>query len=181
MSGIIVVFPKIEDAKSIRNLLVRKGFTVTAACTTGAQALNYADAMGEGIVVSGYLLGDMLYSQLRECLPSRFAMLLLASRRYLVQKESDSVVCVAMPLKVHELIDTINMMQGTMGRRRKKKERTKERDPREKVIIEEAKRLLMERNNMTEEEAHRYVQKCSMDSGTNMVETAEMIMSIMDA
>ena len=33
---------------------------------------------------------------------------------------------------------------------------------------------------MTEEEAHRYVQKCSMDSGNNMVETAEMIMSIMN-
>lgn len=181
MSGIIVVFPKIEDAKSIRNLLVRKGFTVTAACTTGAQVLNYADDMGEGIVVSGYRLGDMMYSQLRECLPSQFAMLLLASRRALAQKEPDNVVCVAMPLKVHELIDTINMMQGTMGRRRKKKERSKERDPREKAIIEQAKRLLMERNNMSEEEAHRYVQKCSMDSGTNMVETAEMIMSIMDA
>ena len=32
---------------------------------------------------------------------------------------------------------------------------------------------------MTEAEAHRYIQKCSMDSGTNMVETAQMIISIM--
>lgn len=31
----------------------------------------------------------------------------------------------------------------------------------------------MERNNMSEGEAHRYLQKNSMDSGTNMVETAE--------
>ena len=30
----------------------------------------------------------------------------------------------------------------------------------------------MERNQMTEEEAHHYIQKISMDSGTNMVETA---------
>ncbi|MFR2620283.1 MAG: ANTAR domain-containing protein [Clostridia bacterium] len=37
----------------------------------------------------------------------------------------------------------------------------------------------MARNNMTEEEAHRYLQKSSMDSGTNMVETAEMVLSIM--
>ena len=51
MSGIIVVFPKIEDAKSIRNLLVRHGFEVTAVCTTGAQALYQADDMGSGIVV----------------------------------------------------------------------------------------------------------------------------------
>ena len=33
---------------------------------------------------------------------------------------------------------------------------------------------------MTESEAHRYIQKCSMDSGTNMVETAQMIMSLID-
>ena len=36
----------------------------------------------------------------------------------------------------------------------------------------------MERNNMSEREAHRYIQKCSMDSGTNMVETAWMIISL---
>ena len=28
---------------------------------------------------------------------------------------------------------------------------------------------------MTESEAHRYIQKCSMDSGTNLVETSQMI------
>ena len=31
---------------------------------------------------------------------------------------------------------------------------------------------------MAELEAHRYLQKCSMDSGTNMVETAWMIISL---
>ena len=40
--------------------------------------------------------------------------------------------------------------------------------------------VLMERNNMSEEEAHRYLQKCSMESGTNMVETAHMVLTIMD-
>ena len=37
----------------------------------------------------------------------------------------------------------------------------------------------MARNHMTEEEAHRYLQKCSMDSGANLVETAQMVLSIM--
>ena len=38
----------------------------------------------------------------------------------------------------------------------------------------------MRRNHMTEEEAHRYIQKCSMDSGTNLIETAQMVLSIMN-
>ena len=46
-------------------------------------------------------------------------------------------------------------------------------------MIKKAKLLLMDRNNMSEAEAHRYLQKSSMDSGTNMVETAEMVLSIM--
>ena len=37
-----------------------------------------------------------------------------------------------------------------------------------------------ERNSMTEEEAHRYIQKCSMDSGTNLVETAQMVISLIN-
>jgi AmiR/NasT family two-component response regulator len=36
----------------------------------------------------------------------------------------------------------------------------------------------MERNQMTEEEAHRYIQKISMDSATNLVETAEMLLEL---
>ena len=46
-------------------------------------------------------------------------------------------------------------------------------------VILDAKKLLMERNHMSEEEAHRYMQKCSMDSGNNMVETAKMIFALM--
>jgi len=39
--------------------------------------------------------------------------------------------------------------------------------------------LLMIRNNMTEEEAHRYMQKTSMDSGTGLTDTAQMILSML--
>ena len=36
----------------------------------------------------------------------------------------------------------------------------------------------MDRNNLSEEEAHRYIQKCSMDNATNMVETAQTILML---
>jgi response regulator NasT len=42
--------------------------------------------------------------------------------------------------------------------------------------VEEAKKLLMERNGMTEEQAHRYIQKQSMDGGTRMIQTARLIL-----
>ena len=39
MINVIVVFPKPEDAKNIRSLLVRNGYHVAAVCTAGAQVL----------------------------------------------------------------------------------------------------------------------------------------------
>ena len=180
MTNIIVLFPKIEDAKNIRNLLVRHGFQVPAVCTTGAQALASANGLGDGIVVCGYKYPDMMYSVLQDCLPSHFEMLLVASQRVWSEYGREGIVCVSMPLKVHELLSTLEMMAAGIERRRKKrKSRPKERSEADKRVLQEAKSLLMERNGMTEEEAHRYIQKCSMDSGTNLVETAEMVLSMM--
>ena len=39
--------------------------------------------------------------------------------------------------------------------------------------------ILGQRNNLTEEEAHRYMQKRSMDNGTGLTETAQMILSLL--
>ncbi len=71
-------------------------------------------------------------------------------------------------------------MESLAKRRKKLKSQPKERSGEEQELIKQAKELLMERNHMTEAEAHRYIQKCSMDSGTNMVETAQMIMSLIN-
>ena len=136
----------------------------------------HMDSLGGGIVVCGYRFQDMLYTELREQMGGGFEMLLLASQRVLAEKVQDGVVAVRMPLKVHELLDTVNMMEYALDKRKKKK---RPRSPRERAVIERAKALLMERNHMTEEEAHRYVQKCSMDSGNSIVETAQMIISLL--
>ena len=87
------------------------------------------------------------------------------------------MIAVSLPLSAYELVNTVAMMAGSRSRR-KKKLRPKPRSPREQIIIDNAKALLMERNHMTEAEAHRYLQKCSMDNGTNLVETAEMVLTL---
>ena len=95
----------------------------------------------------------------------------------MVDKE---IMCLSMPLKVHDLINTVDMMIQTIERRKRKQRlKPRERNPEEVALIKQAKEILMNRNHMTEEEAHRYIQKCSMDSGTNMVETAQMVLTMM--
>ena len=180
MISIIVVFPRLEDAKNIRNLLVRHGYEVTGVCSSGAQALQLAEHLSDGIVLCGYRFQDMLYSELYECLPVNMQMLLAASPRILEECQSRDIVFLELPLKVHDLVNTLEMMSGSILRQRKKrKAMPRRRSEEEKKMIDKAKKLLMERNHLTEEEAHRYIQKCSMDSGNTLVKTAQMVFSLM--
>lgn len=180
MINIIVVLPKPEDAKGIRNILVRNGLQVTACCTTGAQAISRADELHDGIVVCSYKLADMMYDRLHKCLPEGFEMLLMASPGILQECYGNDIVCLSMPIKVNDLVNTVNMMaDGILQRRRKRRRSPEVRSEQEEEIIRSAKEVLMHRNHMNEEEAHRYLQKCSMDSGVNLVETAQMVLSMM--
>ena len=78
-----------------------------------------------------------------------------------------------------EFVSTVQMMTMDIARelKRRKKTQPKRRTAEEEKIINKAKALLMERNQMTENDAHKYIQKLSMDSGNNLVETAEMILT----
>ena len=189
MTGLIVVFPNKDNATNIRNLLVRGGMDVIGVCTTGAQAMHYADTVDDGIVVCGYRMKDMMYTQLREYLPESFEMLLVASQDKWSSGDVEGIVGLSTPIKVYDLLIIQGGMAwvaehhlaaavseaggfGLIGAASAPPEIVREE-------IRKAKELLMTRNNMSEEEAHRYLQKSSMDSGTNMVETAEMVLSIM--
>lgn len=176
MTSILIVFPKMEDAKSIRNLLVRHGYDVATVCTLGSQVLNDVDMMNSGIVISGYRYPDMYYRELYEALPPDFDMLLLASPRVCAECEKENIVCVTMPLKVHDLMNTLEMMCMNQARiKKKRRKKPRQKTEAERKIIEEAKEILILRNQMSEEQAHKYIQKCSMDSGTSIVETAQMV------
>lgn len=179
MTNIIVTFAKIEDAKRIKNILVKNGFCVSAVCTGGVQTLGMVDELHEGIIISGYRLSDMICIELKSELPAGFEMVVLASAQVLSECAGSDIMGLAMPLKVNELVNTINMMcQGLFRRKRKQPKKPCVRNEQDIAIINSAKCLLIERNKMTEEEAHRYLQKHSMDNGTNMVETAQMLLAL---
>ncbi len=176
MTKIIVAFSKMEEAKNIKSVLVRNGFDVIAAGTSGAYTIAAADEIDGGIIICGYKLADMLFMELKECLPRGFRILLVTSERHWMECEGKDVVFLPTPLKVHALLETLRMMIETS----RKQHRTRgipTRSKEEQETILKAKRMLMERNAMLEEEAHRYLQKCSMESGNSLVETAQMVMS----
>ena len=157
--NIIIAFAKSEDAQNFKSILSRGGYDGMVTCTSGAQALSAMEDFGSGVVICGYRLSDMLYSELAV---------------------DGKIVYLPTPLKKADLFSTLELMlEGVTRSRKKAKEKAKQgRSEEDKKIIDQAKEILMDRHHMTEPEAHKYLQKCAMDSGTGLRETAEMVISL---
>ncbi|MCH5252103.1 MAG: ANTAR domain-containing protein [Lachnospiraceae bacterium] len=179
MSRIIIAFPKLDDAKNLKNVLNRNGYDDILACNSASYAIAAANESDGGIVLCGYRLPDMHYSELYGYLPREFQMLLVASPARLQECSIGNIMCLAMPVHSHELVSTVQTMLLELERLKRKPgiPQPKKRSEKEQRVIDDAKALLMERNNLSESEAHKYIQKLSMDSGNNLVETAEMILA----
>lgn len=180
MSNIVIAFPKKEVAQNIRKILSQSGYSVQAICSTGAQALASVNNLENGILICGSRFIDMMYMEIHDYLPPEFQMLLIASPTSIQEREVENLVCLELPMKVHELLQTLEMMEGQIRRRRKRlRNIPRQRSEEDRQMIEQAKALLMDRNKFSEEEAHRYIQKRSMENGTGLVEVAQMILSLM--
>lgn len=180
MSNIVIAFPKKEVAQNIRKILSQSGYSVQAVCSTGAQALASVNNLENGILICGSRFIDMMYMEIHDYLPPEFQMLLIASPTSIQEREVENLVCLELPMKVHELLQTLEMMEGQIHRRRKRlRNIPRQRSEEDRQRIEQAKALLMDRNKFSEEEAHRYIQKRSMENGTGLVEIAQMILSLM--
>ena len=179
MVNIVVVFSKPEDGRSIKNILIKNGFSVTASCTSGGQVLADAGDLRDGIVISGYQFGDMTCRQMSEQLPREFDILMVASPRKWSGEDMGRIRCLSAPFKMSELVSAVRLLEGIQAeKRRQRRNAPRQRSEAERQVIDRAKELLMGRRAMSEAEAHRYLQKCSMDSQTGIVEAARMVLRL---
>ena len=179
MGSIIIGLPRQETAKKIKEILQRHCFREVFVVSTAAAALQEIGRLSHGIVISGTKFPDMDYTDFLECLPRYFDLLLLDTTQNVSHRRQPGLVAVTMPIKAYEFVDTVNMMIQNLDRQVvKRKDRKPKRTEKEENYIRNAKAVLIERNHMTEEEAFRYIQKSSMDTGRNMVETAQMILTL---
>jgi response regulator NasT len=178
--NIIVAFAKPKDIQIFKSILSRAGYEPATTVSSGVQALSAMDDLGSGVIICGYRLTDMLYSELLQDLPPYFKMLMIASAAHApAEGSSDNFIYLQTPLQSDDFFSTLTLMlEGVQSLKKRAKKKRMERSEEDKKTIQRAKEILMDRHHMTEPEAHRYLQKCSMDSGTDLLETAEMVISL---
>lgn len=178
MGAILVAMPKQEDSGRIAQII--KGSDIweeVFVCDTGSEVLRRIEDMDISLVICTRKMHDMGYEELFDYLPSSVNMLLL-TKDIRIDLFSSNIIVLQMPFKSSDLMSSIRMMLPEGYRRTSRKPAM--RSALDKQTIDKAKLLLMDRNNMTEPEAYRYLQKNSMDMGRTLSETAHMILSLVD-
>lgn len=173
MDKIIVAFENENNRKRICDMLEASGITVRVSCRSGSEAIRAVRKMSGGIVVCGFKLAEMTASDLAYDLSGQAMILAIAPPQQLELCENENVFKLPTPFSKGDLISSIRMLTQMEGKHFRSTQ--PRRTEKETADINKAKELLMSKNGMTEQEAHRFIQRKSMDAGAKAAETARLI------
>lgn len=168
----------IQDAalsESIARILARSGIEIRLVCRSGQEAIRAVRRMGGGIVICSSRLTDMTADELAETIGSDGLFLVLAKTHDLDYLNNENMFRVPLPVKSGELVGCLRILLqlDEHAALAKIPRRTDE----DKELINQAKLTLISKNDMTEDQAYRFIQKRSMETSTPMAEVAKMILS----
>lgn len=173
MRQVIVAFERQSNREKLRELLEGSGEFSCLLCHSGAQVKRAVSKLRPGIIVCGFKLADESCEALYADLPPRCAMLMVAPQNRLELCETEGIFKLPAPIRRAELLASLRMLaQFTRGPGHSPAQRTAE----ERALVEQAKAVLMDRHAMTEEQAHRFLQKTSMDHGARLADTARWVL-----
>ena len=174
MERIVVAFPGEEPRRRVLRLLESGGFSCAARCASGGEVIRIVRNLGRAAVICGFQFRDMTASDLAARLEDRAALLVLAPAARLDLCEGENLVKLPLPATRAEFFASVETLcrRGPWRPRHPAPQRNEE----EQRLIRQAKELLMNVNRMSEAEAHRFLQKHSMDMGMKLADTARLIL-----
>lgn len=173
MNRLIVAFESESTAKRVCDLFEASSIAVRAVCGFGAEAIRMIRYMGGGVIVCGVKLRDMTADRLYEDLDGAACVLVVAKPEQLDFCENPRIFRLPMPVNRYDLAASVRMLTqlSEMNDAPRKPNQT------EQETIRKAKEFLEAVNAMTEEQAHRYLQRQSMAKRRKMAEVAADVLA----
>ena len=167
----IVIAASAETSRDhLTRILSAAGLDVFRACASGGEVRRAANQAGDCLVVLYGSMPDCLVDELAWDLPPEAQILLLGRPLLLNRCESPRLFKMEAPCPASALTAAVDMLSQMQ------KMQMPRRGGQEKETVEQAKRLLMEREGLTEPEAHRAMQQYAMNHGMKMADYAEQIL-----
>lgn len=172
MRQIIAAFERQSSCEKLQRLLDGSDEFSCVVCRSGAQVRHAVRKLHVDIVVCGFKLADESCESVFYDLPPSCTMLMLAPRARLELCEAEEILKLSTPVRRSELLSSLRML-ARLSRGQGRQSISCSEDERELVV--RAKALLMDRYMMTEAQAHRLLQKKSMDAGMKLSQTARAV------
>ena len=175
MRQVIVAFESRANRERIREILESTGEFSCLLCRNGAEVRRAVRKLRLDLVVCGFKLGEESSESVFFDLPQRCAMLMIAPQVRLELCEAEGIFKLQTPLRRSELLASVRMLAQL--RRPGRDSGSVQRSQEERELVQRAKAVLMDRHGMTEEQAHRFLQKQSMDNGARLTDTARLVLA----
>lgn len=172
MREIIIASQNPQAAERIRSILQSDHILVGHLYRSGAEVLSFASIRPDAVVICGKL-PDMSAVTLAGMLPNGFDMIWLVPSGEPEPMYRSNLITLNMPLNRMEFLSAVHMLAANGAEQScpRKTVRTTEQEE----LLRVAKERLMARHHFSEREAHKFLQRRSMESGLRLLEVARRI------
>ena len=172
MARIVIAGSSEKSRTQLSQLLSSSGYMVYRVCTNAAGLRRVLNESEDGLLVlAGQMPGcsaDELFWDYGE----HVQILLIASPPVLEACEEAGIFRLALPTSQQAVLGAVEMLTQLHQMRLPK------RAADDRQLVEQAKRLLMKRENLTEPQAHRSLQQFAMNHGMRMADYAAQIIKL---
>lgn len=174
MDQVVLAFEGSRTNERVRDIIEMAGLAECTICRSAGEVKRLAYQQQVSVVICGYKLQEETSQALLVDLPRSCSLLVIAMQSMLDMIDNEDIFKLTAPVSKGDLLASVRMLLqlGHRVERYAPPKRPKE----ERELIERAKGVLIDRHSMTEAEAHRFLQKRSMDTGGKMVQIAQMIL-----
>ncbi|MCH5191351.1 MAG: ANTAR domain-containing protein [Oscillospiraceae bacterium] len=172
MRKIVIASGNRQAAQRVKNMLAVHGIQMERLFSSGAEVLSYAVIRPEAVIICGRL-PDMTAVTLAEMVPAGFDIISLTPSGQSQMIFRSNLISLNMPLNTRELVSTVKTLAVTQNQSYQRKNH---RPDDEEKLITHAKQRIMERHHISESQAHKILQKRSMDSGVSMLQVASLVL-----
>ncbi len=174
-NNIFVAFGSEATAKKVAAMLKTGGIYPTCICSTGGTLLSRLNSFDNGIIVCGTKFRDTVLFDILDFIPEEFQIVAIGSIDSLDDISDTRVFKLSTPLNRSDLIYSVSMLMNLDNHHLIVHNRFRTKN--EEIIIQQAKSVLIHKYHMTEEQAHRYMQTKSMNTGEKMITIARLILN----
>ena len=181
--GILIVCSKPELINELRSLMLHQGYSSVDYALSANEARRKLDFFEPELILVNAPLQDELGIEFVLDIADKTdaGIIILAKHEHLeeMQYKLEKVGALILPKPINRttLIQTAKF--AALSRKSikglKLQNNDLEKRMQDRKVVEKAKWILVEKMNMTEPQAHRYIQKRAMDSRTSQIKVAEEI------